>query len=144
MEDVVLDDTYVAALQHELVDPGDAHLMGVVRKPTPWLCGEVDENRRALGPPESLLDGFRRRKDELVEGGVDDAEAHRRVWRESGFEDRYLGYLESSEAASAAVEDIVDLLESGRSVCLVCYENTEEKPCHREALRGFVEDRWRG
>ncbi len=141
MEDAVLDDTYVAALQHDLVDTGDALLLGVVRRPTPWLHGAVDDNEPAVAPPEALLDEFQRRKEELVEEGVDDAEAHRQVWSEMSFEDRYLDHLVESEEATPAVERVVEQLESGRSVYLVCYENTEEKPCHRTALREFVSER---
>jgi hypothetical protein len=62
-----LSDTYVAAIQHDLVDlPEDAYRLGVVRKPTPWFHGAVDDNERALGPPASLLDEMATREDELA------------------------------------------------------------------------------
>jgi hypothetical protein len=40
-----LDETYVAALQHDLVEPGDATLVGVVRHPTGWFRAATDENQ---------------------------------------------------------------------------------------------------
>jgi hypothetical protein len=57
-----LAETYVAALQHDLVDlPPDAHLLGVIRRPPPWARPYLDDNEPALGPPPALLDDFRDR-----------------------------------------------------------------------------------
>ncbi|MFT4884049.1 MAG: hypothetical protein ACI8U4_001562, partial [Natronomonas sp.] len=37
-------ETYVAAIQHDLVDLDGATAVGVVRQPTGWFYGSVDEN----------------------------------------------------------------------------------------------------
>lgn len=47
----LLEDTYVAALQHDLVDVSmEATLVGVVRRPTGWFRTTIDENYPVLGP----------------------------------------------------------------------------------------------
>ncbi len=133
-------DTYVAALQHDLADlPADARRVGVVRKPTPWFHGVVDENRPALGPPRDLLDEFQAREDEFKLQGMCDEGAHNAAWEELDFEERYRDHLDA-DAARAAVEDLCDLLESGTDVALVCYENTDQKRCHRTALRDVLDE----
>ena len=136
-----LRDTYAAALQHELVElDGEERLLGVVRRPLPWLLGQVDENLTALGPPPELLDAVKERHEELTEQGVPDAEAHNRALAAVDYRERYLSHLENSAAAKEAIEEIEKLRETGTDVVLVCYENTEEKRCHRTILRDYLED----
>lgn len=129
-------DTYVAALQHDTADvPEGAVRLGVVRRPTPWFYGQVDENVPALGPPEELLAAAKERQAALEAEGADDAEAHNGAMDDVDFDDRYLAYLDESETAGAAVADVRDRLAAGEDVALVCYENTDEKRCHRTLLR---------
>ncbi|MFB6086852.1 MAG: DUF488 family protein [Halodesulfurarchaeum sp.] len=135
-----LRDTYAAALQHDLVDlDGDEVRIGVVRRPLPWLLGQVDENRSALGPPPALLDAVKQRHEELQEQGVPDAEAHNRALEAVDYRERYLEHLQNSPAAQEEIADIEEVLDSGTDVVLVCYENTEEKRCHRTILRDYIE-----
>jgi hypothetical protein len=61
----------------------------VVRRPTPWFYGVVDENDRSLGPPADLLEAFKARQEDLVARGMCDEEAHNAVWAERDFEARY-------------------------------------------------------
>jgi uncharacterized protein YeaO (DUF488 family) len=130
-----LSDTYVAALQHDIAAvPEDATLVGVVRRPTGWFAGTVDENQPAVAPPEDLLADAKARESALEENGVDDAEANRRAWRDVDFAARYRDHLDS-EQAQAAVEDLEARLRDGESLSLVCFENTDEKRCHRTSLR---------
>jgi uncharacterized protein YeaO (DUF488 family) len=130
-----LADTYVAALQHDTADvPADATLVGVVRRPTGWFSATVDENRPALAPPDDLLDDAKTRESELENAGVGDAEANRRAWDDVGFAKRYREHLEG-DAAQAAVDDLAARLRGGESLALVCFENTDEKRCHRTILR---------
>lgn len=126
--------TYAAAIQHDLVDTGDALRVGVVRRPTPWFHSAVDRNHRALGPPAGLLDEFQERKEEFEEEGMGSAEAHNAVWQDVEFEDRYLDYLDASTEAKEAINAVTEELREGRDVYLVCYEDTNEKQCHRVAL----------
>ncbi|WP_226010958.1 DUF488 domain-containing protein [Halomicrobium salinisoli] len=134
-------DTYVAALQHDSAGlPADARRVGVVRKPTSWFHGAVDENRPELGPPPDLLEEFQALEEEFKVQGMCEEGAHNGAWDEVDFEERYRAHLES-EAARAEVEELLDLLDSGTDVALVCYENTDDKRCHRTALREHLEER---
>lgn len=136
-----LDDTYVAALQHDIAAiPEDATRVGVVRRPTPWFHGPVEENLPALAPPAGLLDEVKRRHEQLERTGLSDAEAHNRALKRSDYEERYLAHLETP-AARSALDDLTERIEGGEDIVLVCYENTDEKRCHRTLLRERLEDR---
>lgn len=136
-----LTDTYVAALQHDLADlPPETTLVGVVRHPTPWFHGAVDENRPVLGPPPDLLDAVRERQDDLEMRGICAEEAHNAAWDEVDFGERYRAHLETDAAARDAVEALERRLAAGESLTLVCYENTEQKRCHRTILRAVLGD----
>jgi len=135
-----LGDTYVAALQHDLVDvPKGATLVGVVRRPSGWFRAAVDENRPALGPPPALLDECVRRREALTMRGMCEEGAHNAAWEELDFASRYRTHIDESEAADNAVADLVDRLRSGERLVLVCYENTGKKRCHRTLLRERIE-----
>ncbi|WP_440771702.1 DUF488 domain-containing protein [Natronorubrum sp. DTA28] len=137
-----LEDTYVAALQHDLADlPPETTLVGVVRNPTPWFHGAVDENRPALGPPGELLESFQTTVDDLKMRGICEEGAHNAAWDEVGFEERYRNYLEESADAQAALEALETRLADGESLALVCFENTAKKRCHRTVLRDVLEKR---
>lgn len=134
-------ETYVAALQHDLADiPEDATRIGVVRRPTPWFYGTVDENRPALGPPPGLLDETQARRDELEAEGLSDADAHNQAMTDIDFTARYEDYLQTDPDAQAALEDIRGMLADGEDVALVCYENTDDKRCHRTTLRDHLDN----
>ena len=136
-----LTDTYVAAIQHELVDlPADATRVGVVRKPTSWFHGAVDENRPELGPPADLLETFRQREEDLKMQGLCEEGAHNAAWDEVGFEETYREYLEESDEAQAVIDDLESRLAAGESLALVCFENTEKKRCHRTVLRDVLSE----
>jgi uncharacterized protein YeaO (DUF488 family) len=137
-----LSDTYVAALQHDTADvPADATLVGVVRRPTGWFSAAVDENVPEVGPPEGLLDDAKAREAELADDGVEDAAANRRAWADVDFAARYRDYLDADDEAQAAVEVLAERLAGGESLALVCFENTDEKRCHRTILRDRLADR---
>lgn len=110
------------------------------RRPLPWLRGQVDENLDALGPPPELLDAFKGRYAELRASGVPDAEAHNRALVDVDYADRYLSYLDASREARGAVRYVDRRLERGEDVVLVCYENTDEKRCHRTLLKDHIRD----
>ncbi|WP_117591529.1 DUF488 family protein, N3 subclade [Haloprofundus halophilus] len=136
-------DTYVAALQHGLVElPEGVRLLGVVRRPTRWFHAAVDENRPSLAPPETLLDEFSRERDDLKMAGLCDEGAHNAAWENIGFGERYREYLDADEPR-AALESLAAELRAGDDAALVCYENTEKKRCHRTVLRDVLADRLR-
>lgn len=136
-------ETYQAALAHDLVDTGDATLVGVVRRPTGWFHGSVDENVPALAPPEDLLDETEQRAEDLKMAGLCDEEAHNAAWDETDFEARYRQHLAESAEAREAVDDVVRRVRDGESICLVCFEG-EKKRCHRHALQAELEARLDG
>ncbi|WP_336002896.1 DUF488 domain-containing protein [Halorientalis halophila] len=135
-----VEETYVAALQHDLVAFDDAALVGVVRQPTGWFHGAVDENRPELGPPEDLLEETKQRQEDLKLQGMCDEGAHNAAWEEVDFEARYREHVESSDAAQETLDDLADRVRSGETVVLVCFE-AEKKQCHRHALVDLLERR---
>ncbi len=141
MTDRSLRDTYVAALQHDAFDPApEETLVGVVRRPTPWFHGAVDENEPRVAPPAALLDDAKARQAELEADGVADDDAHNRAWADVDFDRRYREHLASDDDARGAVADLRERLDAGESLVLVCFENTERKRCHRTILRDVLAD----
>lgn len=137
-----LHDTYVAALQHDLVAlPDGTTLVGVVRKPTHWFAGAVDENHPALGPPAALLDEFQERHEDRKRQGLCDEGAHNAVWEDLDFAGRYRDHLRDDPDAQAAVDALLDRLRDGERLALVCYENTDQKRCHRTILDSHLRER---
>jgi hypothetical protein len=135
-------DTYLAAVQHGLVEVApETTTLGVVRRPTRWFAGTVDENRPALGPPEPLLDEFQTRREDFEMRGLCEEGAHNAAWDEVRFGERYRSHLDDDDDARAALSALVDRVRAGADVTLVCYENTSKKRCHRTILREEVERR---
>ena len=136
-----LTDTYVAALQHGLVDlPPDVTRLGVVRHPTGWFHAAVDENQPDLGPPTDVLEDVRTAAENMKRQGLCEDGAHNAAWKQVGFESAYREYLETAADAQAALSELADRLAAGESIALVCYENTETKRCHRTVLKSMLED----
>lgn len=132
-------ETYHAALAHDFADIGEVTRIGVVRRPTAWFSGEIDENVPELGPPEELLSEFQRRHEDLKIRGMCDQGAHNAAWEEVEFEKRYREHLEST-AADEALSDLVERVEGGEGIALVCYEGNAKR-CHRHLLVEAIEDR---
>ncbi|AQL44216.1 hypothetical protein BV210_16515 [Halorientalis sp. IM1011] len=139
-----VEETYVAALQHDLVSfEGDTMFVGVVRHPTGWFHGEVDENRPTLGPPADLLEETKQRHEDLKMQGLCDEEAHNQAWDDVGFEERYREHVRDSAEAQAALDGLADRVRDGETVVLVCFEG-EDKRCHRHMLVEMLEQRLDG
>lgn len=135
-----VDDTYVAAIQHDLAEiPAETTLVGVVRAPTRWFNAAVDENVPTLGPPAALLEDVKTATEDLKMQGLCDEGAHNAAWEQVGFGERYRAHLEESADAREALADLEARLEGGESLALVCYENTAKKRCHRTILRERLE-----
>ncbi|MFB6084669.1 MAG: DUF488 family protein [Halorientalis sp.] len=136
-----IEETHVAALQHALVSfEGDERLVGVVRRPTGWFHGAVEENRPELGPPADLLEEVERRREDLKMQGLCEEGAHNAAWDEVGFEERYRDHVRESDAAQAALDDLAARVRDGETVVLVCFEG-EDKRCHRHVLVELLERR---
>lgn len=136
-----LDETYVAALQHDLVEPGDATLVGVVRRPTGWFRAATDENRPALGPPEALLEEAKDRTEELKRRGMCDEGAHNAAWEETDFARRYREFLDADDTAHDALDNLAARVDDGEDVWLVCFEG-DGKRCHRHTLLEHIRERF--
>lgn len=131
-----LQDTYVGALHHDLVEiPSAATLVGVVRRPPAWFQGTVDENYPALGPPPDLLDEFKERHEALKLQGLCDDGAHNTAWAEIEFEARYRSHLTEAAEAREALTELKRRLRAGEELVFVCFENTAQKRCHRTLLK---------
>lgn len=138
-----LRETYVAAIQHDMVElDEDETLVGVVRRPTGWFRAAVEENVQAVGPPDWLLDETRERHEDLKRRGMCDEGAHNGAWEETNFADHYREYLRSDDDARAALENLADRVRDGESLVLVCFEG-ESKRCHRHLLVDELESRLR-
>lgn len=136
-----VDETYHAAIQHELVDlSGDEHLAGVVQRPTPWFHGAVDENYPALGPPEDLLSETKQRTEDMKMQGMCEEGAHNVAWDEVDFAKRYLDYIEESADAQETLDSLAERARDGQLVVLVCYEE-DSKRCHRHLLVNELRER---
>jgi len=137
-----LKDTYVAALQHNLVDISpEATLVGVVRRPTGWFRTTIDENYPALGPPSDFLDEFKQRHEDFKIQGMCDEGAHNAAWDEVGFVDQYRTHLTEVADAQKAVAQLTDRLRDDEHLVLVCFENTDQKRCHRILLKEHITER---
>lgn len=90
--------------------------------------------------PADFLEEFQRREESFKIDGMCEEGAHNAAWEELDFEERYRDHLTSDEA-QAAMDDLVSLLQAGEDVALVCYENTDQKRCHRTILREELERR---
>jgi uncharacterized protein YeaO (DUF488 family) len=132
-------DTYVAAIQHDLVDLDGVTRVGVARQPPPWFHGAVDENVRDLGPPEPLLGEVQKRREDFKMAGMCETGAHNAAWEETDFEARYRSYLEDDEAAKGALSALQARIREGEDIALVCFE-ADDKRCHRHVLCDVLSD----
>jgi len=131
-----LRDTYHAALQHGHVSPADEDLVvGVVRRPSYGIGNYIDRNVPAVAPPDDLLSEFKALTDER------DDLTHDEAWAEVKFGERYRGHLRTPDAQQAMDDLLVELESREGDLWLVCYENTDEKRCHRTILREVLRER---
>ena len=134
-----VDETYAAALQHDLVELEGATPVGVVRRPPPWFHAAVAENRRELGPPVDLLEAVRERREDLKTAGICETGAHNAAFEEVDFDTRYREHLRADDDAGAALAALRERVSDGEDVALVCLE-ADNKRCHRHALREVLLD----
>jgi len=128
-------DTYHAALQHDHVEPAEEDLVvGVVRHPVYGIETLLDRNVPELAPPEALLGDFEEAEER-------DGLTHDEAWDEVNFAERYREYLQHA-AVQQVMDDLLGELDSGEGdLWLVCYENTDDKRCHRTILQEVLRER---
>jgi uncharacterized protein YeaO (DUF488 family) len=71
--------------------------------------------------------------------GLCESGAHNAAFEETDFAARYREHLRSGAAADAAA-DLRSRLADGEDIVLVCYENTDDKRCHRTTLADVLTD----
>ena len=124
-----LHDTYHAALQHGHVAPDeDDYVVGVVREQMYGIQTHLDTNIEALAPPRELLTEFKDLADEI---------GHNEAIEACDFEQRYRDHL-NGETQQRAMRDLLEMLPE-TNIYLVCYENTDDKICHRTYLADELE-----
>ena len=94
------------------------------------ILNRLDRNVPELAPEADLLAAFKERADEM---------GHDEAWTDADFAGRYRESLERP-AAQAAMDDLLAELDD-RDAWLVCYENTDDKRCHRTILRDVLRER---
>jgi len=117
--------THKGALASGDVQPDEDDLIfGVVRETMYGIDRQIDRNEESLAPPSDLLQEFKQIADDVGHNAAVDA---------VDFRTRYLDHL-SNEAPQEAMSDVIETVEDGTSVWLVCYEDTDKKFCHRLIL----------
>jgi uncharacterized protein YeaO (DUF488 family) len=101
----------------------------------------VDENYPTLGPPADLLDEFKQRHEDFKMQGMCDEGAHNAAWDEVEFEDRYRTHLSEAADAHEAVTELTNRLRADEQLVLVCFENIDQKRCHRTLLKDYLTER---
>ncbi|MFC3958904.1 DUF488 family protein [Halovivax cerinus] len=108
----------------------DAEVIGVVRRPKPFLDRLIDRNVPALGPPANLLHAYK-----TVEASAEDDGApfpSHVAWQTVDFERRYLSYVRSYPGPCTLVEEL-RAVATERDLWLVCWEK-DCRWCHRRLL----------
>jgi len=124
-----LHDSYHAALQHSHDEPADNDLViGVVREQMYDIQTHLDDNWPTLALSRELLTEFKETADEV---------GHNEAVTAVNFRERYQNWLTGTEQKKR-INQIVDELRSGTDVWLICYENTDDKFCHRDILKSEI------
>lgn len=106
--------------------------IGIVRSPQDAFEDVVDEIEPRLSPPESLFYHWLNVKSQYEDEGMPTIHAHNEAIDTVNYVDRFEDYLKS-EPAQAAMRSILDRVEDGERIVLVCYCG-EGKTCHREMV----------
>jgi len=114
--------------------------VAVVREPNDTGITEVcDEWMQELGMPRDVLEDFwevrgEYRRNDAIRG------ASNRAYGVCRLDERYEEYIRDSAEAQARVDEIVERLESGEDITLVCFEG-EGQACHRYRLIDMINSR---
>jgi len=83
------------------------------------------------------------RHEDLAARGMCDEGAHNAAWEETRLASRCREYLEGSDGAERAVADLLERVEGGGDVVLVCFEG-DNKRRHRHLLLEHLRERQEG
>jgi len=123
----------------------------VTRSPSEDLEEIADCVYEDLGPPWYLFNEFISLRSDYMDRGYSKEAAHNKAWEESDYGERFSKYLWWDESDTedyeekgngleprSAILDIIDRIESGENIVLVCYCKDEMK-CHRKLVRSDIE-----
>lgn len=116
--------------------------IAVVRRPGDTGIDEVcDEWWPELGMPEDALDDYWKLRGEYNRNRfVSSNEAANRAFVEADLRERFDRYVRDTPAAQKKLDEIIDRLEDGSDITLVCFESGGKK-CHRHLLMDMLERR---
>lgn len=150
-----LDDTHLNALEQEqniqgrrttlfdyaANDAVDATTIAVVSKPNDTgILEACDEHMPALGMPDDLLEEFQHLRSRVNE--YTDEKEHNTAYERLELDRKYREYLKDDETAQRAVQEVVDRLQNGEDITLVCFEGPN-KQCHRHVLKEHLRNQLR-
>jgi len=143
-----LDEAYLTELQQRQRPEGQQSLfedykhsataIAVVTAPTGGIVEICDEFMPELGMPRSVLDDFQKLRSQMNE--VSGVKEHNKAYERCDLDSEYRTYLKLNSDAQEAVESVVNRLESGESITLVCFEKSPKR-CHRHVLKEEIEKR---
>ena len=115
----------------------DVTYVSIVNSTSEEFDEYTDEHMDGLTPPDDLFYQWLNEKKKLQKE-EDSVTAHNTALDYVNYDERYRSYLKSGDGKEA-IEDVVDRVENGERVVLVCY-CTDSKRCHREIAHERVKD----
>jgi uncharacterized protein YeaO (DUF488 family) len=111
--------------------------IAVVSDPTGGIVEAADEFEPDLGMPSKLLNELRKVRSQIDTD--DDVRQHNEAVERLDLKQKYKDYLQSDSAAPK-VEALVERVEDGENITLVCFEK-QPKWCHRHVLKEEIKKR---
>ena len=113
-------------------------LIAVVRAPNDTgILDATDEWMEPLGMPSFALEQFWGKRSAYRDNSSI-SNAHNEAFDEINLHDKYVSYLRNDEDAQACIDEIIERLQSGENITLVCFEG-DGKKCHRHILHDYIE-----
>lgn len=131
--------------QHSLASFGggsEKTYIAVVRKPNDTGIDDTcDELMTELGMPTDALEEFWAQRS-LYRDSATIHNPHNVAYERNELDRRFRKYCECNDAAQRAVQRVVERVQSGEDIVLVCFEDGDKK-CHRYELLDHIKTRLR-
>lgn len=116
--------------------------IAVVRKPSDTGIDAVcDEWCPELGMPEQALSDYWELRSAYEDNQyVSNHDAANRAFNEAELTERFEEYVRTTDEAQEALDKLVERLDAGENITLVCFES-DGKKCHRHILMQMIEKR---
>ena len=113
-------------------------LIAVVRAPNQTgILDATDEWMEPLGMPRFALEQFWGKRNAYRDNSSI-SNAHNEAFDEVNIHDKYVSYLRNDTEAQECINEIMERLQSGENITLVCFESGRKK-CHRHILHDYIE-----